>query len=487
MGRYCAYLRKSRADSVRESIEPGYDALAHHRRTLEELAARMGESIAEWYEDGIKSGDSIENRPGMQKLLDDVADNAWDGVLCVEVERLTRGDMVDQGIVGRAFVESGTLIVTPLKVYDPASESDMEYFEFGLFMSRREYNTIKKRLNAGRRAAAADGCHIASVAPFGYRKTVVDGKHTLEPDENARFVRMAFDMFARGDSYRTIARALDAAGAPTAKGKPWNPNSVRNIVRNPVYIGKIRWNYEKQRPYRENGRTRYKTYYNDDALLVDGLHAPIVTAEQWTAARNRVDAAPVRGDYEHRNPYGRLLVCAECGKALHWQQASHPGGHDMYMHKSKGVGCKTKGCAAYKLDSLFAQALASAANDIELPPEATESNLRRDYEKTIADAHATIEANFDRMERGVISEADFVHRRGVLEKRIADAQAALDDLPEVDEQRPVRLRECLLALGEPDTPVEVKRALIWSLVDRIEYSNRAPQGHDDIHLDITLR
>lgn len=159
----------------------------------------------------------------------------------------------------------------------------------------------------------------------------------------------------------------------------------------------------------------------------------------------------------------------------------------MYVHVNRGVGCTVKGCAADKLESLFAQALASAANDIEVPPEATESNLRRDYEKTIADTHATIEANFDRMERGIITEDDFVRRREVLEKRITDAQAALDNLPEVDATRPVRLRECLLALGEPDVPVDAKRALIWALVERIEYTNHGTPRHDDIHLDITLR
>lgn len=73
----------------------------------------------------------------------------WDGVLVVEIERLARGDTEDQGAVAKAFQYSGTKIVTPLKTYDPGDEFDEEYFEFGLYMSRRELKTINRRLVRG--------------------------------------------------------------------------------------------------------------------------------------------------------------------------------------------------------------------------------------------------------------------------------------------------------------------------------------------------
>ena len=46
--------------------------------------------------------------------------------------------------------------MTPAKIYDPNNEFDEEYFEFGLFMSRREYKTIKKRLQRGRVSSAKE-------------------------------------------------------------------------------------------------------------------------------------------------------------------------------------------------------------------------------------------------------------------------------------------------------------------------------------------
>lgn len=86
----------------------------------------------------------------MQELLFQVEKKLWNGVFVIEVERLARGDTVDQGVVARTFKYSKTKIITPIKIYDPCDEFDEEYFEFGLFMSRREYKVINRRLQRGR-------------------------------------------------------------------------------------------------------------------------------------------------------------------------------------------------------------------------------------------------------------------------------------------------------------------------------------------------
>lgn len=486
-GRYCAYLRKSRADEVREKVESDYDALAHHRQTLEALASKMGVDVIRWYCDGIKSGDSIGARPQMQELLEAVQNREWDGVLCMEVERLTRGDMIDQGTVGKAFMESGTLIVTPLKVYDPASEADMEYFEFGLFMSRREYKAINKRLISGRKAAVREGQFIAKEAPYGYDKCVVDGMKTLKPNDDARFIVAVFEAYARGDSYRDIARMLDAMGACPARSAKWSSASVANIVKNPAYIGKVYWNLTQQTAYREFGRTRYKTVAGTDAIVADGLHPPIISDELWEAACDRIAATPARKDYEQKNYYGRILTCAECGKALHYSESGNAK-EPMFVHLRRGEGCQTKGCRVSRLDAVFCGALESIANDIEVSTGDAPDMRRHEFERSIAEASAAIEANFDRMERGIISEDDFVRRRKVLEERIEGARKMLDELPDENQERlAVTLKECIRAIQDPDVSVESKRKLIWSVVDRIEYMNRATQGKDDIKLDIYLR
>ena len=99
---YAMYLRKSRADVEAEALGE-METLARHEKILTELAKRKGIKISEVYKE-IVSGESIENRPEMQRLLKDVYARKYKGVLVVELERLARGDTKDQGTVATAIL-----------------------------------------------------------------------------------------------------------------------------------------------------------------------------------------------------------------------------------------------------------------------------------------------------------------------------------------------------------------------------------------------
>lgn len=163
---YAMYLRKSRKDIELEALGQG-ETLARHRSALTELAERQGLHIVRIYEEMV-SGESISARPKMQELLDEVCAGVYAGVLVMEIERLARGNTKDQGEVAEAFAMSNTLIVTPTKTYDPTNEFDEEYFEFGLFMSRREYKTIRRRMQRGLMESIKEGNYVGSLPPYGY-------------------------------------------------------------------------------------------------------------------------------------------------------------------------------------------------------------------------------------------------------------------------------------------------------------------------------
>ena len=105
---YCMYLRKSRKDLQAETLHPG-NTLLRHEKTLSDLSVSLSLPIDKIYRE-IVSGDSISSRPVMQTLLREVENNVWEGVFVMEIERLARGDSIDQGIVSRAFRYSHTRI-----------------------------------------------------------------------------------------------------------------------------------------------------------------------------------------------------------------------------------------------------------------------------------------------------------------------------------------------------------------------------------------
>ncbi len=196
---YAIYLRKSRIDIEAEARGDG-ETLARHKTILQELAARNAHAVGFVYEE-IVSGETIADRPAVQRLLADVAAGKWIGVYVMEVERLARGDTMDQGRMAQTFLYSGTKIITPMRTYNPADDADLEYFEFSLFMSRREYKTINRRIQAGRMQSLREGKYIGSRPAYGYRKIKAPtGKgYTLEiHQEEADVVRQVFAWYLNG-------------------------------------------------------------------------------------------------------------------------------------------------------------------------------------------------------------------------------------------------------------------------------------------------
>ena len=174
MEQYAKYLRKSRFDRdyAEMSVE---ETLKRHEAILDRLAGERGYRVTKTYYE-VVSGESIAARPEIQKLLEEVNAGLYAGVLVVDLERLARGNSADQAYISQVFQFSGTKIITPAKVYDPSDEFDEEYFEFGLFMSRREYKTITRRLIRGRDSSASEGKYISSIAPYGYRRLKLPGE-----------------------------------------------------------------------------------------------------------------------------------------------------------------------------------------------------------------------------------------------------------------------------------------------------------------------
>ena len=119
------YLRKSRAEEGQSTEE----VLAKHRAALEELADRLGLPVDGVYEE-VASGEKLYARPEMLKLLERIRAGEVEAVLCMDIDRLGRGGMADQGTILDAFRESGTLIITPEKTYDLTNDVDIEMTEF---------------------------------------------------------------------------------------------------------------------------------------------------------------------------------------------------------------------------------------------------------------------------------------------------------------------------------------------------------------------
>ena len=183
----CIYLRKSRKGD--DPDETAAETLRRHREQLLALAQERGLNVVEIKEE-IVSGGSIAARPQMRALLSEVEESRYVAVLVMDIDRLGRGSMIDQGIIGQTFRESETLVITPDKTYDLSDDLDEDYYDFYAFFARKELKQIKKRLQRGKMKSFREGNFVWARPPYGYLKS---GRNEISPDpETAEVVRRIF-------------------------------------------------------------------------------------------------------------------------------------------------------------------------------------------------------------------------------------------------------------------------------------------------------
>lgn len=441
---YCIYLRKSRADLEAEARGEG-DTLARHRRTLTELAAARGLSVGAIYEE-VVSGDTIAARPQMQRLLKEVEAGMWRGVIVMEIERLARGDSIDQGVVARAFKYSETLIITPFKTFDPNNEYDEEYFEFGLFMSRREYKTIRRRLNAGVQAARREGKYTAGQPPFGYRKIKLKGEKggSLEPDpETAPIIRDMFHWYVHeGMIISQIKNRLNQMlPPPPGERNRWTDRRVSLTLRNPHYAG---YTTGTRRPTRKevvDGKLKTVRLFVKDVPLYEGRHEALVSREDWHKAQEMLAknfTPPVPRGKSQKNAFTGLIVCGLCGRKM--QRTCVSSGQA--VPREPMIFCISRSaCPTIShrydevekmvLDTLRGWMAAYSTGASPFPHRDMSEQLLtslKQFEKHLADLDARMNRAFELVETGVYSPELYVERKSALDTERASVMKQIDNI-----------------------------------------------------------
>ncbi len=492
MERYAMYLRKSRADLDAEAHGEG-ETLARHKKMLYDLAGKMGLTVDDVYEE-VVSGDSIEGRPQIQNLLRAIEGRAYTGVFCMDIDRLARGDTIDQGIIARAFRISETKIITPKKVYDPNSEFDEEYFEFELFMARREFKIIGRRIQRGRIESAKEGRFIGSAAPYGYDKVKIKGDkgYTLEPNPNeAKVVQLIYEMYLKGDGKSVIAKKLDLMGIKPRSEKPWSSSTVVNILKNPVYIGKVRWGYRKYTKELTDGSVIKHREKNENCVYVDGLHPPIVSEDDFNRVQQTLKQrtnAPVKSDLSLKNPLSGLIYCGKCGAAM-----TRLGENSRC--RSATIKCSNRYCdtVASKLhivegavidflDGWIEEYKVNVERNSPLLPESTievyKNNLS-DLREELDTIKKQIDKTYDLLEQGIYTvdifkerSANLTAKRGEVEQKITEAECEIERYRTNLEIREnfIPYFENVLAIYRVSSDVAEKNRLLKTIVSRITYT-----------------
>ncbi len=259
-------------------------SLGAQEKTLNELADRNG-----WdgvlYDEGAASGETLADRPVMQRLLADVIAGRIDMVAVVEMERLGRGsDLRDWATISSTFREAGVLVATPERIFNlAAAEDDFEADLRGI-LSKREKRKLLERTARGMREAKDHGRYVGGTPPTGYLYDPLAKKLVPDP-EAAPLVQQVFESQL---SPWKLHRQL------RANGTPLHYETIRRMRQNPAYIGKR---------------------HNSTGELIDADWEPLVDPDVWERWQRPEFRAKRRSSTQKGPRYllSGIARCAACG------------------------------------------------------------------------------------------------------------------------------------------------------------------------------
>jgi hypothetical protein len=497
------YLRKSQSDDPLMTVE---EVLAKHESILDEWAEKhLGSKVPEENKfREVVSGETIKERPEINKVLRLIESPKIKAVKVVEPQRLTRGDLEDIGRLMKLFKHTNTFIITPERIYNMRDEYDWDAFERELKRGNDYLKYYKKIQKRGRLLSVSQGNYIASAPPYGFDKIKVkDGKKecpTLkENPEEANVVRMIFDMYGNKGMGRTaICYRLDELGIKPPKGKQWSPTAVREMLRNIHYIGKVKWNWRPVVTVVEDGefqKTRPQGNV-EEYLVYEGKHDGIVPQELFDKVQERLGnnhRATTR--VKLRNPFAGIMYCRNCGKIMVLKYFRDKQGNEKCAPRimcSDQARCGTGSCTFEEIIERVCEVLEQCIEDFEIRLANDEGdsyklhlNLVKTLEKRMQDLEAQELSQWEsqshpdpakRMPHEIFVKLNekLLKEKEEIQQALCKAKESMPD-PIDYEEKIVSFRNAIDALRDPEVDDALKNDLLKSCIDRIEYYKEKPK------------
>jgi DNA invertase Pin-like site-specific DNA recombinase/uncharacterized protein YlaN (UPF0358 family) len=487
------YLRKSRSDDPTLTVD---EVLANHELELNEYADKyLGGRVPEsqvFRE--VASSETIDDRPEMLKILKAIENPKIKAVLVREPQRLSRGDLEDAGRIIKIFRYTNTLVVTPQRTFDLRDDMDRDYFERELKRGNEYLEYAKKIMNNGKDTAVKKGYFIATFPPYGYRKIhyKIDKEKcsTLEIiDNEADVVRMIFDLYVNEDmGFEKIANRLNELGFKPARGEIWKKESIKDMISNEVYIGKVRWKYRKtvktiedQQVKKSNPRSKVSDY-----LLFDGIHPAIISQELFDLAQaKRGKNTPVRKNMSVVNPFAGILFCAKCGKAVKYRAEN--GKYKPRLECSEMKHCKNGSARYYEVFDRVCEALEACISDFEVKLDNNDIDEKERHKQLISTLEKRLKELREKEVRQWEKYTDEEMPKAIFdqlnEKVLREKEetknalcSAYDSMPEpVDyEDKIETFKNALEALKDDTVSAELKNKYLKAIIEKITYERKKP-------------
>lgn len=307
------YIRVSTERQVKE----GYSVSAQ-KENLSKFAKQQGWKIFDIYADEGISGKNIKDRPEVKRLIEDIKQKRVDVVVLYKFDRLTRDSKDTEDII-ELIQQCGIQVFTLSGgVVDVSTATGRFSVRISGAVAQLEREQTIERIKVALEQKVKQGYTLACATTcYGYNRKIHEKEQTINQEE-ARVVKRIFKMYVEGKTLTEICNILNTEKIPTKmtgrvvrrRGTDekytiksvWMQKTVRLILTNPTYIGKVRYHIDRE-----------------DGFVVDGNHKPIISEKLWNEAQNKI--AKIKHTHRTNLPKDDLyfcgtLVCGICGHKL---------------------------------------------------------------------------------------------------------------------------------------------------------------------------
>jgi site-specific DNA recombinase len=343
--------------STDEQAEKGYSQKHQDDRLRQYCEHHNIEIVGSYWED--YSGKTFD-RPEFNKLMEHLKKhrNSADLLLFLKWDRFSRNVAESYVMISR-LAKMG---IEPQSIEQPLDMSIPESkIMLAIYLAAPEVENDRRSLNtiAGMRKAMKEGRHV-NMAPRGYRNARDENNNPIiEPSKDAPLIAWVFEETARGvHNVMEIWKEAKEKGLKVGKSQMWN------LLRNPIYCGKI----------------FVPAYKDEKAMVIKATHEPIISQELFDEVQDVLNGRkrkfPTRQTAKEELPLRGYLECQYCGNKITGSASKGNGGKYFYYHCQHGCKERFKAELANKeLVTTFIE-ITSNVGVIRCLKESVEAHLR---------------------------------------------------------------------------------------------------------------
>ncbi len=307
-----------------------------------------------FYCDDGCSGTNFD-RPSFKKMLSDIDEGKINLVIVKDLSRFGR-NYVEAGMYVQRFTDSNIRFIAADDNYDSLVNSDDLLFPIKNVVNEMYARDVSKKTKAAKKAKARDGQFIGSKAPFGYKIDPNDRHHLIVDEPAAQVVKRIFRLASEGVGYNKMAKIFreEKVLTPIAyfnlnnpdyfksdywrKEFDWHVTSIRAILNNEVYLGKLVYGKQRNKSMKSKEKVRNP---KEDWIVVENCHEPIITQELWDTVHKILNAKHRPAKAGEVQMFAGLLYCSDCGHCLTYSQkqrkdGGYHGAYSCWMYKTHG-------------------------------------------------------------------------------------------------------------------------------------------------------